>query len=249
MRFGPNHLVIVSAALAVAACGVPPGSPPSPEAPRQFQAQGGLSASLQRLSEGTQGRPVLLVHGRNGSVANFRTLAPQIAETGRPVYAIEIVPSNADPRDMVPLLEQSVAAVATEAHGHSMDIVAHSMGGLLARAVIKQASGSLPVRHLIMLGTPNHGTVFAHAFRDPAARQLRPLSPFLTWLNAEDESPGTLRYTSIYSKNDTSVQPATSARLDGAFNHGLWGPKHSEMVSDSRAVRLTLEALAAGSEL
>jgi pimeloyl-ACP methyl ester carboxylesterase len=37
-------------------------------------------------------------------------------------------------------------------------LVAHSMGGLVARAALKNAAGTAKVRRFIMLGTPNHGS-------------------------------------------------------------------------------------------
>jgi pimeloyl-ACP methyl ester carboxylesterase len=43
-------------------------------------------------------------------------------------------------------------------HGKALDIVAHSMGGLVARWFIEREGGKQVVRRLIMLGTPNAGS-------------------------------------------------------------------------------------------
>jgi pimeloyl-ACP methyl ester carboxylesterase len=43
-------------------------------------------------------------------------------------------------------------------HGKQLDIVAHSMGGLVSRWFIERESGHRVVRRLIMLGTPNGGS-------------------------------------------------------------------------------------------
>lgn len=86
--------------------------------------------------------------------------------------------------------------------GFAVDIVAHSMGGLLARAYLQEAAnaGQIPerVNHLIMLGTPNAGAVDTYQFWDPFlrvagqpdtllasiryARQTEDSSPLLRWV-------------------------------------------------------------------
>jgi pimeloyl-ACP methyl ester carboxylesterase len=43
-------------------------------------------------------------------------------------------------------------------HGKQLDIVAHSMGGLVSRWFIEREAGNLVVRRLVMLGTPNEGS-------------------------------------------------------------------------------------------
>ncbi len=43
-------------------------------------------------------------------------------------------------------------------HGKSLDIIAHSMGGLVCRWLIEREGGTRVVRRLIMLGTPNGGS-------------------------------------------------------------------------------------------
>ena len=52
-----------------------------------------------------------------------------------------------------------LAAVGLEAgHGKALDIIAHSMGGLVLRWFIEREGGNRVVRRLIMLGTPNGGS-------------------------------------------------------------------------------------------
>ncbi|MDJ0575695.1 MAG: hypothetical protein QNJ65_11080 [Xenococcaceae cyanobacterium MO_234.B1] len=56
-------------------------------------------------------------------------------------------------------LGQRLTAIGLEAnHEKTLHIVAHSMGGLVARSFIEQKGGDLVVQHLIMLGTPNGGS-------------------------------------------------------------------------------------------
>ncbi len=57
------------------------------------------------------------------------------------------------------LLKQGLEEVGLTAnHGKQLDIVAHSMGGLVARTLIEEENGKQIVQHLVMLGTPNAGS-------------------------------------------------------------------------------------------
>ncbi len=57
------------------------------------------------------------------------------------------------------LLKKRLEAVGLgENHGKQLQIVAHSMGGLISRWFIEREGGNQIVNHLIMLGTPNAGS-------------------------------------------------------------------------------------------
>ncbi|MEB3218533.1 MAG: caspase family protein [Nostocales cyanobacterium 94392] len=60
------------------------------------------------------------------------------------------------------LLKQRLEEFGISAnHGKQLDIVAHSMGGLVSRVFIEEEGGNQIVNHLIMLGTPNGGSPWA----------------------------------------------------------------------------------------
>jgi pimeloyl-ACP methyl ester carboxylesterase len=57
------------------------------------------------------------------------------------------------------LLKQRLESVGLGAnHGKQLQIIAHSMGGLVSRWFIEREGGNQIVQHLIMLGTPNAGS-------------------------------------------------------------------------------------------
>ncbi|MDO8570791.1 MAG: hypothetical protein Q7R97_04370, partial [Candidatus Daviesbacteria bacterium] len=60
---------------------------------------------------------------------------------------------------IAPLLDQKIDAVKTQTGATKVDIVAHSMGGLVARNYIADANKASKVRKLITLGTPHLGAV------------------------------------------------------------------------------------------
>lgn len=223
----------------LAACGRP-ATVPSPVAARVTAADRQVKSELLAMGGPEAGRPVLLVHGRKGSRDNYSALAPALAAAGFSVYGIELTPSECDPSEMVAPLVRTVRLLV-DRHG-PIDVVAHSMGGLVVRAALKQ-DPSLRVGTVVMLAVPNHGTQFARFEHDPAALAMRPGSAFLKALDEGDETPGMAHYVSLYSKNDNCVFPYWRAKLHGAVNLGLWGPTHGEMAKAERPVRLAVEFL------
>ena len=125
--------------------------------------------------------------------------------------------------------EYVVAAVRAlaAASGARVHVVTHSQGGLEARWAARWwATVRDQVDDLVMLASPNHGTSVAAGqtlagLSCPACWQMRPGSAFLAALNAGDETPGEVSYTSLFSLTDVVVPqlppPPTSA-LAGAAN-------------------------------
>ncbi len=58
-----------------------------------------------------------------------------------------------------PLLDQKIDLVKSQTGSQKVDIIAHSMGGLIARAYIQDPQKALKVKSLVTLGTPNLGSV------------------------------------------------------------------------------------------
>jgi hypothetical protein len=122
-----------------------------------------------------------------------------------------------------------------------VDLVAHSQGGVASRAYVRCGGGTL-VRSITTMDSPQHGVAgYWRPMLDlldaiPLLRRVVPFgmyelderSPTFAWLNSGDETPGNVRYTSIYPRDfDGIVSPVSSPALRGARNivtdggHGL----------------------------
>jgi triacylglycerol lipase len=118
--------------------------------------------------------------------------------------------------------------VLSDATGRKVSVVGLSQGGLQPRWAIRWWPDIRErVDDLVMIVTTNHGAPFADASCAappclPALWQQRAVgSAFLAALNAGDETPGAVSYTSIYSHADAVVQPSApvaAAALEGAVN-------------------------------
>lgn len=154
-------------------------------------------------------RPVILVHGYNSSAATWQAylgedgfLAPlnlsgfaigepaeagalKLGDLSQPRAPTLTLAENAD------VLANYIARVKRASGAQMVDLVAHSMGGLVARMYIARVMQERDVAQLITLGTPNGGSACARlpvslGFAMPASLELRPsyvqavLNPQLT---------------------------------------------------------------------
>ncbi len=148
-------------------------------------------------------------------------------------------------------LQAVVAAVKARTGAAKVDLVAHSMGGVVSREYLKHLGGTAHVDSLIMLGTPNHGTTYAdlsslllfgNCLGIAACTQMTTGSAYLAGLNAGDDTLGAVRYTAIATMVDQLVTPYTSTFLadDGnianiTVQQQCWNrwPEHYGLVLDA----------------
>ncbi|SIR53244.1 Triacylglycerol esterase/lipase EstA, alpha/beta hydrolase fold [Janthinobacterium sp. TND4EL3] len=199
-----------------------------------------------------QGLPVLLVHGYVCNRGYWAQLSRQLARAGIAHDAVDLEPINADIEDFVPQVEQAVARLCARAGSDRVMLVAHSMGGLVARAWLRR-HGAQRVARIITLGTPHHGTALANLAAGANARQMSRVddapSPWLAQLAASETPAARALITSIYSHHDNIVAPQASAQLPGARNIAFGGIGHVALASDARVLRLVLEEITIKSEV
>ncbi|GFN06489.1 hypothetical protein Smic_50450 [Streptomyces microflavus] len=95
-----------------------------------------------------------------------------------------------------------------------VDIVGHSLGGLIARYYVQRLGGDRRVRTLVTLGTPHGGTAVAPgAGIHPIVRQMRGGSALIEELRLP--APGCrTRFVSFWSELDQVMVPVGTACVD-----------------------------------
>ncbi|MFN3429081.1 MAG: alpha/beta fold hydrolase [Candidatus Sericytochromatia bacterium] len=190
-----------------------------------------------------KGNPVILVPGFLDLEVYFALIKKRLRAQGRDTTYLDLFPNVADIRAQAASLKKLVAEVKARTGAKQVDIVAHSMGGLISRHYIKELAGEGHVERLVMLATPNHGTIVSFLAPTAGAKQMHPGSDFLNGLNAGDETHGRVKYTSIRGGLDEIVIPHSSPILEGAENHYTRFAAHGSIMVDPPAWRFLDAAL------
>jgi pimeloyl-ACP methyl ester carboxylesterase len=231
--------------------------------------------SVQARTDNTQ-KPVLLIHGwsyfqagwdcetyfndlktellAQGFTGPIITVGYYAGDTHCSVNLRDIDPSISDNtpwRGLGRALNQYIQQTFTST-GQPVDVIAHSMGGLMTRAAMlgaqygEQGFAPIMIEDAVLLGSPHKGTNIGLACNKQCA-SLRRDDPDYAWLN-QVGLPQSLLTT------DWSIQATTTDQfvaLDSALNmpvdaaHRLvvTGPIHIGLVSFNACVRQAVQSL------
>ncbi|MGF6115734.1 pimeloyl-ACP methyl ester carboxylesterase [Janthinobacterium lividum] len=199
-----------------------------------------------------QGLPVLLIHGYVCNRGYWAQLSRQLARAGIVHDGVDLEPIAADIEEFVPQVEQAIEALRARTGSDRVILVAHSMGGLVARAWLRR-HGARRVARIITIGTPHHGTALANLAAGANARQMSRIhgapDAWLAQLAASETPETRALITSMYSHHDNIVAPQSSAQLPGARNLAFGGIGHVALASDARVLRQLLEEITIKNEV
>jgi pimeloyl-ACP methyl ester carboxylesterase len=192
---------------------------------RSALAEWGIAAALSALRPagflGLPGRdargprPVIVLHGYAMNRANFVPLAYRLARAGLgPIFGFEYWTLGrvaAGARQLGWFIDE-----VREATGAAqVDVIGHSMGGVVGRYYVALAHGDGIVRNLVTLGSPHAGTDLSAVGIGHPARELLLGSALLARLAAAPP-PSSTRVTAIWSRADALVPGAWQTPLPGA---------------------------------
>jgi triacylglycerol esterase/lipase EstA (alpha/beta hydrolase family) len=116
-------------------------------------------------------------------------------------------------------------------YGQSVDVVAHSMGGLVLRAAITGTSRGLSgwpayiyVEDAVTIGTPHNGasSLLTGLCNSVQCAQMRKGSSFLTSLADNAQAAGGTDWTMIGTEDDDTVMVESATTESGGAGHYVW---------------------------
>ncbi|MFD3700000.1 esterase/lipase family protein [Streptomyces sp. NPDC058646] len=159
--------------------------------------------------------PALLLHGFTDNRSVFVLLRRALGADGlRHVETYNYSLFTRDLRVTARHLARRVEELCERTGQERVDLVGHSLGGLVGRYYVQRLGGDARVRTLVTLGTPHSGTLVA-PFMDahPLVRQMRPDSPVISELAGP--APGcATRCVAFWSEFDTLMAPVEAARIE-----------------------------------
>lgn len=188
-----------------------------------------------------QRRGAVLIHGFVCNRAFWNPWLRELRAADRAFVAVDLEPVFGSIDRYVQTIEAAIARV-TAATGKPPLLICHSMGGLAARAWLRDSNGAR-VHRIVTLGTPHRGTWLARFGRTANGRQMRMGGEWLQRINGERASVQQVPFTCWYSNSDNIVFPTSVATLPGADNRLAAGRGHVQMAFDAGIRREALALL------
>ena len=178
--------------------------------------------------------PVILIHGTCDSKGIWQLLGADLRQDGWAVFAPDygtratgLIPESAAQIDAY------IQAVMHATGAEKVIVIGHSQGGLVARYWMRKLGGAQYVKHLVCMGTPNHGTTqggilstlvtnrradnvmssIIDAYFGPAGAQQIVGSEILDEVNRDGDLDEGVMYTNIVTRSDAVVVPPESCFL------------------------------------
>jgi pimeloyl-ACP methyl ester carboxylesterase len=209
------------------------------------------AVAREQIYDDAKGPPVLLLHGYGCNSGYWAHLTPLLDAARISHASLDLEPIMGAIDDYVTLVERACASLCERSGAPKVIIVAHSMGGLVARAYMRE-HGSDRIAHVFTLGTPHHGTSLANMGIGKNAAQMRrnaaapeaPESEWLRTLAASESSDVRALITSLYTHHDNIVAPQLSSVLPGSHNIAFGGVGHVAMGRNPRVLSRLMQEIA-----
>lgn len=187
-------------------------------------------------SRGEGPRPIIVLHGYAMNRANFLPLAYRLSRKGLgPIFGFEywtLGRTAAAARQLAWFVEHVQAVTGSP----QVDLIGHSMGGVVARYYVTLGGGDGAVHRLITIGSPHGGTDVSRIGIGHANRELFIGSKLVTRLAAAPR-PQLTRVTTILSHSDALVPAGYQADIPGAERIVFDDLGHVAMLGSRRVAR------------
>ena len=168
----------------------------------------GIRSASRRTPRAKDQRSVVLVHGY---LANRSTLLP-LAAYLRLRGVKQVLQFNYDSRAGVERGALGLRAFLRQhVRGGRIDLVGHSLGGLVARVYVQELGGHRRVDRCVTLGTPHRGTYNSYWLWSRVGGELRPDSQLLARLEASRSAMQGVKFLSLIAGSDNLVIPRVFA--------------------------------------
>jgi hypothetical protein len=223
------------------------GRPPADLDPYRIDQLTPRQRGLVLLDLAAAATPILLVHGLGDNRSAFTLLRRSLRRRGfGRIRTVNYSVFTSDVRTAAQALGRAVQELCAQTGYERVHVVAHSLGGVIARYYVQRLGGDARVHTLVTLGAPHGGTRSAQLVPLRLCRQLRPGSALLAELDRP--APGCRsRFVAVWSDLDQVIYPKRHARLAHpdleSRNVLIRGIGHTSLPADGRVARVVARAL------
>jgi pimeloyl-ACP methyl ester carboxylesterase len=188
--------------------------------------------------------PIVFIHGFFCNRAIWRPAALWLAARGHPTESVNLEPVYGSIDHYPAIIERAVRSLQARCGPRPVALVCHSMGGLAARAYLRDY-GSASVARVITLGTPHQGTFLANFSHAQNARQMRLQSTWRDTLASRESAANRALFTIIFSHHDNIAMPQSIQTIDGANIIASSGKGHVRLALDAEIWQMIADDLTA----
>jgi triacylglycerol lipase len=186
--------------------------------------------------------PVLFVHGLLHNTAAFTWIKQRMAIEGWSQFgAASLRTTRRTIAEMAEELAETIAQLKHKYSAPEVDIVAHSMGGIVARYALQVLGEEKHVRKLVTLGSPHQGTWLSKYGFLRSLKDLQKHSEVMRVLK-EQPVPSRTQVISIHGSLDIVVWPQ-NAHWEGVRNVPLRGVGHAGLLFSNRVLQILVANL------
>lgn len=159
-------------------------------------------------------RPVILLHGWFHNRTGCALLAKRLRKAGREhVFPLDLPTATASVQRLSEILDAKVEKICELTGSSHVDVVAHSLGGLVAHWWMQHGGGAKRLKNLVTLGAPHKGTALAAFIPMGTARAINIGSEVVRALDVPP--PPGVRLTAIWSDMDYLILPPKGVDAPG----------------------------------
>jgi len=156
--------------------------------------------------------PVLLIHGFMGIGSDWSVIQPELQKAGYRVFTIDLGVPVCSIDNYAKQVREKVEKIFQLAGKREINLIGHSMGGVVARQYRYKYAQNANVLKIITLASPLNGTKRAYlAPCIPAVREMLPNSKMLKFQREEARKDNITDHYHLGVKDDVVVLPYTSA--------------------------------------
>ncbi len=201
-----------------------------------WRVRAALADALREPEGPVTGPPVLCVHGITQNGSNLWGVRRALERRGRPTRAVSLGLFGRPLTAYVPPLERALRELVAGSPDGRVDVVAHSMGGVVLRMTLAAHPDLAPhLRRVVTLASPHAGTACGRGL--PLGSTVRHLGRRSALLRDLPAFPSSTRLTTIAALHDLIVYPQETCHLPGARTVDLHGIGHVGLLTRRAAIQ------------
>ena len=211
-----------------------------------WSVRAAFQTALRNPDGSIQARPVLCIHGLFMNSTCMWGIRQRLERVGHPTRGVFMGAPLPSPLSYAKPLAKVMRGLAAQFPEEGFDIVAHSIGGVMVREVLRREPELAPsVHRIVTLGSPHQGTAVVRWIKfGPLYNMLALDSEYLQNLDTFQTLAPHSKVTTIGTLNDLVVYPEFVCHLEGSSRVTLDEISHLGLMTNPRALDEVERALA-----